>query len=76
MRILWPLLEKGPGVQEIVDWLLGLSVFYVSACFQDFHWIWIDYVYHEDRLLVISAEKKKVKGNVCCLKKTADNLMK
>lgn len=58
MKILWPLLEKGPGVKEFVDWLLGPSVF-MSTSFQDFHWIWIDYVYHEDRLLVIFAEKKK-----------------
>lgn len=75
MKILWPLLEKGPGVQEFVDWLLGPSVFYVSACFQDFHWIWIDYVYHEDRLLVIFAEKQS-KGKCVLSEKTADNLMK
>lgn len=47
---------------------LGPVCLYVSACFQDFHWIWIDYAYHKERLLVIFAEKK-VKGNVCCLNK-------
>ena len=75
MKVQLPLIEKGPEVNEFDDWLLGLSLFNVSASFQDFHWIWIDRVSRGPSASDFCREKK-VKGNVCCLKKTADNLMK
>lgn len=75
MKISRPLLEKGPGVKEFVDWLLGPSVYMCQPVSKIFHWIWIDYDYHEDRLLVIFAEKKS-KGKCVLSEKTADNLMK
>lgn len=36
MKISWALLEKGPGVKEFVDWLLGLSVFMCVSLFPRF----------------------------------------
>lgn len=53
-----PTLKKGPGVKNLWTGTLVCLGFYVSAFFQDFHWIWIDCVYHKDRLLVIIAEEK------------------
>lgn len=57
MKISWPLFEKGPGVKEFVDWLLGLSVFICQPVSKIFIGFGLT-VHHEDRLLVIFAEKK------------------